>query len=192
MSQHWDRLEGKKFLVGRDEVRDSDTITIISNDELEDFVAELLGVNYQFPGVGRTRTLRFFGIDSMELDQPMGLDGHNRTQQLLLPYEQIGIDVKDVDRYGRIVAEITAPEDNFDSDCAINKMLVREGYAVAYQYWLRKAGGTYYQRYMADQDFARENKYNFWNLPDEQRIYPMVWRKNKREREENTRWKTGQ
>lgn len=106
----------------------------------------------------RGTRLRLHGIDAPESDQPCITRAGSQWrcgQQAALALDQriagrpVRCERRDVDRYGRIVAEC------FLGEQSLNRWLVREGWAVAYR--------QYSRAYVPDEDRARMDGRNIWS-----------------------------
>ena len=101
---------------------------------------------------------RFFGIDAPEIKQICEKDNKKIQCGILAKNflkNKIGDKIpscitKDKDRYQRIVAEC------FISDESLSRLMVREGYAVAYS--------QYSKDFVEDEKFAKENRHGIWSM----------------------------
>lgn len=111
---------------------------------------------------------RLYGIDAPEIKQLCKINGKNyncgiKSKEFLVSligYEAVNCNLKDVDRYKRIVAEC------FIGKINLNKELVRNGWALAYR--------EYSKDYVADEEFAKENNLGMWKGIF---THPKKWRK---------------
>lgn len=102
--------------------------------------------------------LRLHGIDAPEAGQPCTTRDGNQWrcgQRAALALDQhiagrpVRCERKDVDRYGRIVAEC------FLGGQSLNRWMVQQGWAVAYR--------QYSRAYVQDEDRARQSGRNIWS-----------------------------
>lgn len=126
----------------------------------DSFRAKIQGVEMEF---------RLYAVDAPEMDQPYGKRAKTELQSLL-GKEQLVIVFVDIDRYGRIVADV------WSGGGHVNRELVARGAAY------------FYPEYAKDnalfdvEQAARDQKRGLWALPVEQRVEPWVWRERKRAR----------
>jgi endonuclease YncB( thermonuclease family) len=80
---------------------------------------------------GRPEVVRLHGIDAPEKGQPFGMRAKQFTAGLAFG-QTVLVRVKDRDRYGRAVGEVTLPDGR-----SLNQELVRAGYA----WWFRRYSG---------------------------------------------------
>lgn len=137
--------------------RDGDTLLVRADDTIRDLT-----------GCDLTCKVRLFGIDCPELDQPYGIPARDRLKDMLSDYPFVSLGVRDVDQYGRLVAEIIV------DDFVVNTQLLAEGYAVAYRRWLREKRSEYLQA----ERIARSHKLRFWS--QDKIVTPKQWRRDKR------------
>jgi endonuclease YncB( thermonuclease family) len=116
-------------------------------------------------------TVRFYGIDAPERDQPHGKDAGSVLRQLingkaveLIPVEQ--------DQYDRLVAVVMLGERN------INLEMVARGNAWAYRHYLGDFRDD--QQYCKWEATARERQLGLWRLPAKSRRAPWEWRRRSR------------
>ena len=108
--------------------------------------------------------IRLWGIDTPERDQRYGSDATAALTEML-NNQQLYLETKDVDRYGRTVGVIyTADGDE------INLEMVCDGHAWWYERYAKKA--TDYEQC---QEAAQKNKRGLW--ADEEPMAPWVWRR---------------
>lgn len=111
--------------------------------------------------------IRFAGIDCPERAQPWGRNATEALKAVLIG-EPVKVEVVDVDRYGRTVGRVYIKNMN------VNRHLVESGNC-----WV-------YPRYAKDkelftlQDDAKAAERGLWRLPENERVPPWEWRKNKR------------
>ena len=110
--------------------------------------------------------IRLWGIDTPERDQRYGSDA---TEALtgMLHDQQLYLETKDVDRYGRAVGVIYIA--NGDE---INLEMVCDGHAWWYERYAKRA--TDYEQCQSD---ARKNKRGLW--AEEDPVAPWDWRRRK-------------
>ena len=131
------------------------------------FVSVVDGDTFKAKVQGVVMTFRLQGIDAPERDQPYGstatalLDQLLRKQNLVLVFS-------DVDRYGRIVAEVWV------GNLSVNAEMVRRGAA-----WFEAEYSDDHQLYLVE-SAARDRKQGLWALPAADRLEPWRWRKAKR------------
>ena len=111
--------------------------------------------------------VRLAEIDTPEKNQPYGRKAKKALSDFIFG-KTVRIEVDTIDRYGRTVGKI------FLDNLNINKEMVKAGHA-----WV-------YVKYAKDKTLfeleksAKENQLGLWALPEEERIPPWQWRKNKR------------
>lgn len=118
---------------------------------------------------GRTHRIRLFGVDTPETKQAYGPEAKAFTVAFLAD-KKARVVVKDVDQYGRLVAQVFREDGK-----SLNEALVENGCA----WWYRQ-----YDKKNATLDrletAARDGKIGLWAAPDP--TPPWVWRsKNRRE-----------
>ncbi|MFT4824782.1 MAG: endonuclease YncB(thermonuclease family) [Halioglobus sp.] len=111
-------------------------------------------------------SIRFYGIDTPEYDQPHGSAASVALKELLAD-ETVGILVKDVDRLGRTVGIVYWNETN------INLEMVKNGHA----WWYRHYASANRELKAAEQ-FAKLNKLGLWSGANP--VPPWDWRRGKR------------
>lgn len=116
-------------------------------------------------------TVRFYGIDAPERDQPHGKDAGSVLRQLiagkvvdLIPVEQ--------DQYDRLVAVVMLGERN------INLEMVARGNAWAYRHYLGDFEDD--RLYCEWEATARDQQLGLWQLPAKARWAPWEWRRRSR------------
>lgn len=127
-------------------VSDGDTITLLTPEK-------------------RQVKIRLDGVDAPETRQPYGAKAKQFTSAFAFGKEARAR-VKELDRYGRTVADITV------ADQSLNKALVREGLA----WWYRKYAPADLSLKQLEFE-ARQAKRNLWS--DKAPIAPWEWRKGK-------------
>lgn len=102
--------------------------------------------------------LRLHGIDAPESDQACTTVSGGRWrcgQRAALALDEriagrpVRCERRDVDRYGRVVAEC------FQGELSLNRWMVRQGWAIAYR--------QYSDAYVGDEDQARQSRLNIWS-----------------------------
>ena len=117
---------------------------------------------------GTTHKIRLAEIDTPERDQPYGLAATSALTALLLGHRVRVKVVKESDRYGRVIGRIFIDEKD------VSAHMVEQGHAMVYR------------RYLTDKSLleleanAKYKKLGLWGLPEEERVPPWVWRKQKR------------
>ncbi len=125
-------------------VNDGDTITILDAERAQ-------------------HKIRLHGIDTPEYDQPYGKAAKRKLSDLVSG-KGVGIDIKDIDRYGRTVGVVYINSSN------INLAMVRSGYAWWYRYFARSDDAL-----REAEEQARANELGLWADPDP--VAPWDWRR---------------
>ena len=113
-------------------------------------------------------TVRLYGVDAPEKNQPYGTQAKNFASELAFG-KQVELNEKGQDRYGRTIGEIILPDGK-----SLNQELVANGFA-----W-------YYKAYANDpklgylENDARRLERGLWSQPTP--VAPWDFRKNKREK----------
>jgi micrococcal nuclease len=110
--------------------------------------------------------IRLWGIDTPEKDQPYG-NKATKALQSLLRYENLYLETKSVDRYGRTVGVIYTADGE-----EVNLEMVCDGHAWWYRRYAKKA--TDYKQCQED---AQKNKRGLWAVEDP--VAPWDWRRKK-------------
>ena len=131
-------IEGKVI-----KVYDGDTITVLDKR-------------------GKKHSIRFYGIDAPETNQPFGKESKNHLASLVAN-KSVKVTVKDKDKYGRIVGIVKLNGKD------INKMMVASGYAWAYTY--------YTDLYLNEHKKAKKQRLGLWRGKNP--IEPYKWRKDR-------------
>ena len=135
-------------LSGRvSKVADGDTITLVDTQR-------------------RKHKIRLFGIDSPESDQPYYHAAKNALSSIV-DGKSVGVDVKDTDKYGRVVGTVFLGGRN------VNLEMVTIGYAWWYEYYAPLNGDL-----REAQKRARASKSGLW--ADSKPIAPWDWRRRTR------------
>jgi len=107
--------------------------------------------------------VRLWGIDTPERDQRYGSDATEALTEML-NNQQLYLETKDVDRYGRTVGVIYTADGN-----EVNLELVCDGHAWWYERYAKKA--TDYEQCQED---ARKSQRGLWAEDDP--VAPWDWR----------------
>ena len=118
---------------------------------------------------GRLVTLRLWGIDCPEHDQPYGRQAKARLAGLVAG-RRLQVQVKDIDSYQRGVALVTA------GGVLVNEEMVRTGAAWVYTQYCQERMCGQWQRL---QDEARQEKRGLWRQARPQ----APWKKRQQDRE---------
>ena len=116
--------------------------------------------------------VRLAFIDAPELNQPFGKDAKAFLKKI--EGENVAIDVKSKDRYGRHVAIL------FHRDADINLLMIENGYAWVYTKYLKYTSASRRNKYLHAESLAKENELGLWQTKDY--IPPWEWRKHSRKR----------
>ena len=108
--------------------------------------------------------IRLWGIDTPERDQSYGSDATEALTEML-NNQQLYLETKDVDRYGRTVGVIYT-----DDGVEVNLEMVCDGNAWWYERYAKRA--TDYEQCQED---AQKNKRGLW--AEEDPIAPWDWRR---------------
>ncbi|MDC9700749.1 MAG: thermonuclease family protein [Alphaproteobacteria bacterium] len=119
------------------------------------------------------KEIRLYGIDAPEMDQWCGIDGeyscgHDAKRALIQMIADNPVRCEDLgrDNYDRILAIC------YVNDVNLNAVLVREGWALAYQ--------RYSMKFVADESDAKANRRGIWG--QKPFINPWEWRNLMRRR----------
>ncbi|MEM4406594.1 MAG: thermonuclease family protein [Candidatus Methanomethylicaceae archaeon] len=110
--------------------------------------------------------VRMYGIDAPERSQPYGVEARVYLRRLLKG-KRVQLEVKEVDRYGRLVAVV------YDGGRNINLEQVESGHAWAY---LRYLDRPYVSQFYSAEERAREQRLGLWNQRNP--TPPWEWRKS--------------
>jgi len=110
------------------------------------------------------RTVRLWGIDAPESEQPYGEEATHELAGLIENAAQLYLYVKDTDQYGRTVAVL------YDGSLDLNEELLRRGAAWYYERYAPSASD-----YQAAQDIAQMENVGLWRGQDDP-IPPWEWR----------------
>lgn len=111
---------------------------------------------------GKKERVRLFGIDSPELKQDFGIESRNNLRKLCKLNTTARVEVKDIDRYKRIVGIV------YCNGIEVNANQVKNGFAWAYR--------QYSKKYVVDEDNAKKLEVGLWSLKNP--IEPRIYRKN--------------
>ena len=112
--------------------------------------------------------MRLHGIDCPEVGQPFWRRAKEFTSEMVFGRE-VRIHVRDIDRYGRTVAEVIFGEDGR----MLNRELVQAGLA-----WWYKQYAPYDSRIEELERDAREASRDLWS--DGNAVAPWDWRRERR------------
>lgn len=112
--------------------------------------------------------IRLWGIDAPELGQPGG-EASMMTLIRIVGRKQVTVDIKDRDRYGRLVGVIVYRKKD------INLEMIRLGQA-----WYYKQYAPKQESYAKAEQTAREKKVGLWSEADP--VAPWEWRKQQRQK----------
>jgi endonuclease YncB( thermonuclease family) len=115
---------------------------------------------------GRQHTIRLFGIDTPEWDQPHG-KAAKRALAKLVDQKVIGVVAVDTDTFGRTVGTVYLGQRD------INLAMVESGHA-----WWFTRYAPYERHLAAAEEQAREDRIGLWAADDP--VPPWHWRRNKR------------
>ena len=114
-------------------------------------------------------SVRLYGIDAPEKDQPYGIEAKNSLKELVQG-KTVRLDLKDIDKYGRAVALV------FVDSLNVNLEQVKRGLAWAYLEYL---GSPYISEYYSAEKEARSKGLGLWKQTNP--TPPWEWRKIKRQ-----------
>ncbi|EAL8904441.1 thermonuclease [Campylobacter upsaliensis] len=142
----------EKELIGKvSRVIDGDTIELLAKTSKENPYNHITKLK-----------IRLYGIDAPELKQAYGKEAKEYLSALVLKQE-VGLIIENKDKYERIVGTI------FLKGKDINKEMVKNGYAHAYE--------SFSKKYLAEQADAKMFKLGLWQ--DERAVKPSEFRKMK-------------
>jgi len=116
-------------------------------------------------------SVRLYGIDAPEKDQPYGQEARNSLKDLV-GRKTVRLEVKDIDKYGRAVALVYVGSLN------VNLEQVNRGYAWAYLEYLES---PYISEYYSAEKEARSKGLGLWKQANP--TPPWEWRKIKKYKE---------
>jgi len=111
--------------------------------------------------------VRLWGIDTPEYRQPYSKSAKKFTKKLL-ENRIVDMEVKDRDKYGRIVALLT-PQNGVSA----NELIVKKGFAWVHIYYCKEAICEEWKGYQKE---ARNRKLGLWR--EAEPIAPWVWKRN--------------
>ena len=111
--------------------------------------------------------VRLEGIDTPERAQPWGARARQSLADKVLR-RRVRVGSKGEDRYGRLLGRI------YLGSRDINREMVREGHAWVYRRYTSDPG------LIADERTARASRVGLWSLPQEDRVPPWDWRRQRR------------
>ena len=114
-----------------------------------------------------TIEVRLWGIDTPEYRQPYSKAAKKYTKKLL-KNKTVVLEVKDQDKYGRMVAMLT-----LEGGISINELLVKRGFAWVHIYYCREAVCEKWKEYQKE---ARKRKLGLWR--EQEPVAPWVWKRN--------------
>ncbi|EAI4100988.1 thermonuclease [Campylobacter upsaliensis] len=140
----------EKELTGKvSKVIDGDTIELLAKTSKENPYNHITKLK-----------IRLYGIDAPELKQAYGKEAKEYLSALVLKQE-VGLIIENKDKYERIVGTI------FLKGKDINKEMVKNGYAHAYE--------SFSKKYLAEQADAKMFKLGLWQ--DEKAVKPSEFRR---------------
>lgn len=156
-------LEGEQ--VGREQLVQVDRLSA-----LHDVTCRIVGISDGDTATCLTKDkkqikIRMDQIDAPEIGQDFGAVSKKVLSDLIYNQE-VGLDTKEQDKYGRTVAEVFVDNNN------INKQMVALGMAWAYREYMRDG------EYEVLEDRARNAGVGLWSQPNP--IYPSDYRRSKR------------
>jgi len=116
---------------------------------------------------GKALRIRLAEIDAPERGQPFW----KKSREALADYvagKEVQIIEVDIDRYERVVGQV------YVGGLGVNGALVRGGFAYVYPEY---ATSEHLYRFERE---AKESKTGIWKLPENERVKPWEWRKQKR------------
>ena len=127
---------------------------------------------YAIPGArihkDRTISVRLRGVDAPEKQQPYGVDAKESLKELV-GGKTVDLKVKEVDRYGRVVAYV------FINNINANLEQIKRGYAWAYAEYLDR---PYLSEFYEAEKQARKQRLGLWREINP--MPPWEWRKKYR------------
>ncbi|EAH8208312.1 thermonuclease [Campylobacter upsaliensis] len=140
----------EKELIGKvSRVIDGDTIELLAKTSKENPYNHITKLK-----------IRLYGIDAPELKQAYGKEAKEYLSALVLKQE-VGLIIENKDKYERIVGTL------FLKGQDINKEMVKNGYAHAYE--------SFSKKYLAEQADAKMFKLGLWQ--DEKAVKPSEFRR---------------
>lgn len=127
------------------------------------------GDSIQVVYAGKTIEVRLWGIDAPEYRQPYSRVAKNFTKKLIQG-KPVSLVVKDIDKYGRMVALVID-----GTGAHVNSILIKNGYAWVHPYFCKEAMCEKWRQLEAE---ARKKKQGLWREPNP--TPPWVYKRNKR------------
>lgn len=112
-----------------------------------------------------TISVRLRGVDAPEKDQAYGMEAKESLKELI-GRKTVKLDIKDIDRYGRVVAYV------FVNGVNVNLEQVKRGYAWAYTEYLDR---PYASEFYEAEKQARKQRFGLWKELNP--TPPWEWRK---------------
>jgi endonuclease YncB( thermonuclease family) len=112
-----------------------------------------------------TVSIRMRGIDAPEKRQSYGMEAKESLKELI-GGQTVKLDIKDIDRYGRVVAYVILGQVN------VNLEQVKRGYAWAYTEFLDR---PYMSEFYSAEKEARSQRLGLWK--ESNPMPPWEWRK---------------
>lgn len=149
-----DQAETEKDFSGKViRVIDGDTIKLLTEDN-------------------HTHRVRLAFIDTPEIGQAYGQRARKNLLQLI-EGQQVRIKVKDIDHYGRVIAQVCLLQED------INLAQIKKGYAWHYQYYAKRGQSPEdYSLYAKAEQAAKEAHLGLWR--EKHPIPPWKYRANSR------------
>jgi endonuclease YncB( thermonuclease family) len=113
--------------------------------------------------------IRLYGVDAPESGQPWGAEAGSFVSALVM-LQEVEIEVRDRDRYNRLVAELRLPDGR-----SLNEELLRNGHAWVYRDYCPDLRCL---AWLALEGEARLNRRGLW--ADENPVAPWVWRSRRK------------
>jgi endonuclease YncB( thermonuclease family) len=141
---------GAKTIQGRVvNITDGDTIKVVTD--------------------GKQIKIRLYGIDTPEKKQAFGQAAKKQISTLLT--QNVSIEKKDIDRYGRTVGIVFT-----STGTNVNEEMVRSGFAWTYKKYCRS---SFCSDWLEMENNARNNKIGLWQ---QKAVPPWEWRKLQRKK----------
>jgi micrococcal nuclease len=125
----------------------------------------IAGVKFHKDG---TISVRLRGVDAPEKRQPSGMDAQESLKELI-SRKTVKLDIKDIDRYGRVAAYV------FVGSLNVNLEQVKRGLAWAYTEYLDR---PYASEFYDAENQARKQRLGLWQKTNP--TPPWEWRKKNR------------
>lgn len=128
--------------------------------------------------IGDEVKIRLACIDAPEKKQQLGIASRDYLRSLLNTNpKKIIVQKRDIDRYGRVVAEIFVPTGKGDEEIPVNAMMIKDGMAYFYADFAKSCGDNA-ERYAELEKEAQRSRVGVWKNPNS--IKPWDYRKTKR------------